>query len=237
MTSWQETCLQMCSLISYASVLGLYKGVNPWTILPMATACSWSNAPQGSLKWDIFSSSLHLGLTLNLVWSFITRLTSALCSPESILLRLEDVQVPLYQPCQLVKLEGWAAEKISTTKRTISEKAEFCWSTTHRMKPKPEEYHLLLERRKLVRRRRPFSSFYLWVGKEKWSGVYLCTPARNAIAVRPIRLLRIVMCNKVFRARHSHLYRGVISIWKLGGPKKQWQCWWPYAEGCSQWWI
>ena len=34
----------------------------------------------------------------------------------------------------------------------------------------------------------------------------LCTPARTAIAVRPIRLLRIVMCKKVFRARHTHLY-------------------------------
>ena len=64
----------------------------------------------------------------------------------------------------------------------------------------------------LVWRRRPFSFFYLWAGKEKWSGVSstmdLCTPARTAIAVRPIRLLRIVMCNKVFRARHTHLYSG-----------------------------
>ena len=31
-------------------------------------------------------------------------------------------------------------------------------------------------------------------------------PARTAIAVHPIRSLRIVMCNKVFRARHTHLY-------------------------------
>ena len=38
----------------------------------------------------------------------------------------------------------------------------------------------------------------------------LCTPARTAIRVQPIRLLRIVMCNKVFRARHTHLYSDAI---------------------------
>ena len=56
-------------------------------------------------------------------------------------------------------------------------------------------------------------------GKVVWclsSTMDLCTPARTAIAVRPIRLLRIVMCNKVFRARHTHLYSGqcwVACLW------------------------